>query len=56
MRVPEASMHEHDSIPLREYEVGLARELLAMQSVSESGLPKQLPEAQLWASVLCPDP
>jgi len=55
MRVPEASMHEHDSIPLRKYEVGLARELLAMQPVPESSAPKQLPEAQLGAGVLCPN-
>lgn len=53
--VPKAPVHEYDGIPLRKHEVGLARELLAMQPVPESSPPKLLPEAQLGAGVLCPD-
>lgn len=53
--VPKAPVHEYDGIPLRKHEVRLARELLAMQPVPEASPPKLLPEAQLGASVLCPD-
>jgi len=55
VRVPEAPVHEDDGIPLRKHEVGLARELLAMQPVPESSPPKLLSEAQLGAGVFCPD-
>jgi len=53
--VPKAPVHEYDGIPLREHEIGLARELLAMQPVPEASPPKLFPKAQFGAGVLCPD-
>ena len=54
--VPEATVHEDDRSPARQYDIWPARQLRTMEPVAEALVPQKLADLHFRPRVLAPDP
>ena len=55
MAMPEAAMHEDNSVPFRQHQIWFAGEVRRVQPVSEASPPQLCSHSQFRAGVLAPD-
>ena len=55
MAMPEAAMHEDNSLPFRQHQIWFAWKVLGVQSISEASAPELCSHLQFRAGVLAPD-
>lgn len=55
MAMPEAAMHEDNSVPFRQHQIWFAGEVRRVQPVSEASAPQLCSHLQFRAGVLAPD-
>ena len=55
MPMPEAAMHQDDSLILRKYNVWVAREVFRVESISEAKLVEGFSDLQFGGSVFAPN-